>query len=107
MLKRRKVDPHNCTLLELAYARTGRMLTAARVLAFVVAWAVVREELGREPTVEEYAEWWREPERTAYDQLETFREVFPGARYPGAVLDRLQGASVERSKLDWGELVAA
>lgn len=76
MLKRRPINPRNCTLIELAYARTGSMLKAARVVAFVTSWDVVRRELGRRPTVAEYSEYWRESERTAWRHLALFREVF-------------------------------
>lgn len=86
-MKRRKLNPRNASLLEVAYAKTGSMLKAARVMAFVIAWGTVRDELGRTPTVEEYAEWWRENPRTAYRHMAEFRDVFNRCETPDPVLD--------------------
>jgi len=91
-------------MIEVAYAGTGSMLRAARVVAFVLAWGTVREDLGREPTVIEYCAFWKEPHRTAYDQLHLFRQVF-NVDFPGPVLDQVgAGAS---SKYDLRGVVAA
>lgn len=83
----KKLDPSNTTLLELAYGRTGSMLKAARVVAFVTAWGAVRDDLGRSPSVDEYADWWREPRATAFRHRQLFREVFPTLETPDPVLD--------------------
>jgi hypothetical protein len=107
MLRRRKVDPTDCTLLELAYGRTGSMLKAARVLAFVTAWDVVRRDLGRAPTVDEYAAWWKESRSTAFGHQAEFREVF-GVDTPDVILDLVEDqGGVQRARIDWGHLAAA
>lgn len=91
-----KFDLSNATIIEVAYAKTGSMLKAARVVAFVLAWSAVRDELGREPTMQEYMDHWREHRSTAYKHLAEFREVFTKCEFPGQVLDELerQGADV-------------
>jgi hypothetical protein len=98
--KRRPIDVRNCTLLELAQAKTGSMLKAARVVAFVVGWETVRRDLGREPTVDEYAAWWKEDRATAYRHLALFRTVFDARPdiVPGEVLDHF--AAQRRSVTD-------
>jgi hypothetical protein len=101
--RRRAFDPRRATLVEVAYARTGSMLKAARVVAFVQAWGVVRRDLGRTPSVEEYAAHWRESRATAYRNLALFREVFDLAEWPDAVLDLV---AVD-DRYDVGELVTA
>jgi hypothetical protein len=104
---RRKIDPRNCTAMEFAYARTGSMLKAARVVAFIVGWAVVRRELGREPTVDEYAAWWKEHRATAYRHRAEFREVF-GVSTPGPILDALERQHAQlHDRIDLGQLAAA
>jgi len=93
--------------MEFAYARTGSMLKAARVVAFIVGWAVVRRELGREPTVDEYAAWWKEHRATAYRHRAEFREVF-GVSTPGPILDALERQHAQlHDRIDLGQLAAA
>lgn len=91
MKLRRKIDLTNCTLLELAYARTGSMLKAARVSSFAVAWSVVRADLGRAPSVDEYAAWWKEPRATAYRHRDEFRQV-TGLDTPDPIIDQWEAA---------------
>ena len=76
------------TWLELLARRVGyaRML---RVSAFVTCWAIVRDELEHEPTVEEYAEWWRTSLSTAYRDLHRFEEALPEFEGPGDFVDQL------------------
>jgi hypothetical protein len=103
--RRRRGDVSDTTPFEIAYAKTGSILKASRVLAFVTAWGVVRRELGRQPTVDEYAKFWREPRRTAYKHLEEFREAFDRCDWPDPVLDRMEEGAAGR--LDASDLVAA
>lgn len=93
----RKVDLRRASLIEVAYVRTGSMLRAARVVAFVQAWGVVRRELGRRPTMDEYIDFWSERRSTAYKHLGEFREVFDRCEWPDPVLDALEAARDERA----------
>lgn len=104
-MKARKLDPTNCTLLELVRSRTGRSLRAAQVVAFILAWGQTRERLGRTPTVEEYAADWHAPLSSAYRERAYFREAFPGLDNPDQVLDVMPGG--KRERFDASELVAA
>jgi hypothetical protein len=77
------------SLFRHAEERVGT-LGAGKVCAFMVAWQVVRDQLGREPTVREYAEWWRMTERGAYGELRKFRQAFGEEhRTPSAILDQV------------------
>jgi hypothetical protein len=108
MARRKRVDPSSATVLELAYARTGSMLKAARVVAFITGWAVTTRELGREPTVDEYAEWWKENRATVYRHLALFREVFDRCETPAPVVAAMEAQrATAGSKIDFGQLVAA
>lgn len=79
--------PRRDSLLGYAYARTGSVVKASNVVAFMVSWDVCRRSLGHEPTVAEYSEWWRQSERGSYKELARFREVFPDERNPSRILD--------------------
>lgn len=113
MRLRKKIPANECSLIQFAYGRTGSMLKSARVVGFVIAWKPVRDELGHEPTMEEYSQWWGLPLRTVYNHLEEFREVFNRADplvWPGEVLDMIEATQqgVESARFDWtaGPVVA-
>jgi hypothetical protein len=83
------------TLLEVAMAQVG-MRRGARVIAFMIAWNVVRRELGHEPTIEEYGDWWKVSRATAFREQQMFREAFPGEENPARLMDAAAGAWDER-----------
>ena len=107
LLKRSAVDPASCTLVEWAYARTGSILQAGRVVSYVVKYAAAREALGEDPSAERYAEWWGESYSTAYRHQAEFRQVF-GHESPGVLLFAMerQQAGVQ-DRFDLSGLVAA
>jgi hypothetical protein len=58
----------------------------------------VRDDLGREPTAEEYAKWWKESPATAYREQALFRQAFPDEQNPARLLDvAAEQANVRRS----------
>ncbi|MGA9634279.1 MAG: hypothetical protein WBQ41_03450 [Solirubrobacterales bacterium] len=77
------------SLLELCVQRTGRHVAGARLAAFIVSWGRCRDDLGRSPTVEEYADWWKQPYATAYREQAEFREAFAPLKTPDPVLDHM------------------
>ncbi len=81
--------PRRTTLQQLAAARVGQV-KGAKVVAFVVMWAIAEEALGHPPTLEEYAEWWRESRSTVFREQARFREAFPGETTPQSLVDVLQ-----------------
>jgi hypothetical protein len=75
------------SLLQIARARVG-VRRAYRVVTFMVCWNMARADLGvDELALDDYAEWWRVPERTAYREQALFREAFPGEVTPDRLLD--------------------
>lgn len=108
MKLRRKIDPSKCTLLEACYLATGSYIGAAKVQAFIVAWARVRDDLGRDPSIEEYAEWWSMSRRQGFYEQARFREAFPGLADPGPLLAVAERAGEHPSAAaDFGDLVTA
>lgn len=81
------------TLLEHVYVRTGGLRATYRVGMLIQQWAIVHRDLGRRPTVAEYANWWKVTERTAYNQLADFAKAFPDEHGP----DRIAEALLERA----------
>lgn len=108
-MKRKQVDPHNTTVLEWSYARTGSLRKAMRVTSLVEAWAIARTALEVDHlTVDEYAAWWKEARSTAYKHVGEFREVF-GHSDVDQVVNVVQVAreAAQRDRLDLSGLAAA
>ena len=57
----------------------------SRGVMWAFSWAIVREVLQREPTVDEVAEWWGQPRRTAFRDQSAFRKAFPTLKTPAAI----------------------
>lgn len=74
------------TLFEASRQRVGLRKTS-QALSFMVQWGMVRNDLQREPTIEEYAEWWHLSERTAWREKALFVAAFPGEKSPSRLLD--------------------
>ncbi len=51
------------------------------------SWAIVREVTGDDPTVEQVAEWWKTPYRTAYREQAAFRAAFPTLESPSPIFE--------------------
>jgi hypothetical protein len=54
-----------------------------------------RESLGRDPSAEEVAAWWKESVRTAYREQAAFKEAFPTLGTPAKIFED----PVSRSKV--------
>jgi hypothetical protein len=81
------------SIMEACIAKLG-VVKGSRVCSFIVSWCITSNAYGREITVEEYAEWWREHIRTAYREQARFREVFPHLANPQVIAD----AAIARSE---------
>jgi adenylosuccinate synthase len=57
--------------------RRGGMRHAQRAMTFAMCWLMVQQDLGHEPTVEEYSVWWKQSSRTTYRDLESWRSCMP------------------------------
>ncbi len=81
--------PHEArplTLLEYAHRRVG-LRNSMRVMTYMVSWQIAREDLGYEPTAEQYGQWWKESPATAYREQALFRQAFPNESNPARLLD--------------------
>ena len=61
------------TWLEVAILNGG-LRDAIKALTWAHSWIHVQVALGRDPTVEEVAEWWNESRRTAFREQAAFRK---------------------------------
>jgi hypothetical protein len=56
-------------------------------LTWALCWAIARESLGEDPSVEEVANWWKDSYRTAYRNQAAFRKAFPGLETPAPIFE--------------------
>jgi hypothetical protein len=82
-----KIDEKGATLADVITERVGQR-PGMRLVAFLQAWDLLRDELGRPPTVEEYAKRFTVTAATAYRDRALFEEAFP-RQSPDEVLDLL------------------
>ena len=78
------------------HGRWGRV-EAMRLIAFLQAWDLLRDELGREPGLGEFAERFAVSAETAREQWSGFEAACPGLA-PGEVLDLLWKWCIGRLK---------
>ena len=72
------------TWLEVA-VRNGGMRAATTAMSWAYCWAVTREAIGHEPSVDEVADWWNMARRTAFREQAAFRKSFPTLDSPAAI----------------------
>ena len=77
------------TLQQLAAKNVGQV-AGARVVAFIVQWAMTEEALGHPPTLEEFADWWYASRSTVFREQARFRDAFPGETTPQRLVDVLK-----------------
>ena len=73
--------PKRITWAHVFASRVG-IRRAARAMAFVATWAGQEADLGREISIEEYADYWGSSLATAYRDLALFREAQPFFDHP-------------------------
>lgn len=82
-----KIDEEGATLADVIAERVGRR-PGMRLVAFLQAWDLLRDELGRPPTVDEYARRFMLTPASAYRDKKLFDAAFP-QQSPDEVLDLL------------------
>jgi hypothetical protein len=82
-----KIDAEGATLVDVINERVGQR-PGMRLIAFLQAWDLLRDELGRAPSVDEYAKRFGLTAPTAYRDRKLFEEAFPN-QTPDMVLDML------------------
>lgn len=81
-------SPGGVPFIDYVQARVGRR-SAQRVLAYIQEWDVLADELGTEPTLQQYQERWKMSRATAYNDQRLFQQAFPDERTPRHILDSL------------------
>lgn len=76
--------------LQQAAARHIGQVKGAKVVAFIVRWAIAEEALGHPPTLEEFASWWSESRSTVFREQARFRDAFPDESTPQRLIDALR-----------------
>jgi len=74
------------TWIEVA-VKNGGFRKGNTALVWATCWAIVREVNGQEPSVEEVADWWKTPYRTAYREQAAFRAAFPMLDTPARIFE--------------------
>lgn len=71
-------------LVHFMYSKAG-MRKALRIVEFLSLWGVLADELGREPTRQEFLDYWDESPATYFRRLEQWRMVWPDDKSPQRV----------------------
>ncbi|MFI5035458.1 MAG: hypothetical protein ACHQFZ_04565 [Acidimicrobiales bacterium] len=79
-------EPRRVTWMEVAVRHAG-LRKGQTALVWALSWAVTRESLGRDPSAEEVAAWWKESARTAYREKAAFHEAFPMLVTPAPIFE--------------------
>ena len=72
------------TWIEVAVRNAG-IRASITAMGWAYSWAVTREAIGHEPTVEEVADWWNMSRRTAFREQAAFRKAFPTLDSPAPI----------------------
>jgi hypothetical protein len=90
------------TWMEVA-AKNAGIRRGISGLGWAYAWAVARESLGHDPSVEEVADWWRQSHRTAYRNQAAFRKAFPTLETPQRIFEQPQAREAIRKGAQLGD----
>ena len=72
------------TWIEIAVVNGG-FRNAVKALNWAHSWIHVQVALGHDPSVDEVAEWWNQPRRSAFREQAAFRECFPDLETPAPI----------------------
>jgi hypothetical protein len=80
-------------VLDIAIA-VGGLRKGMRVSMYIAQWTIAQQQIGRVPTVEEAADWWKESHRTWWRRQAEFLEIFDLLDNPAP----LASAAIERTE---------
>jgi hypothetical protein len=101
----REAAPGEPTVSVLEYAvRRGGIRRGTQAATLVESWLIASRKLGHElgqgegvtAAVREYASYWKRSERTAWRELDRFREVFPEEATPERIVQLLLRAKTSQ-----------
>jgi hypothetical protein len=81
-----KRSPKDLTWAQVAVRNAGFRF-GSLALTYAACWAITTESLGREPTMDEFAEWWHESRSSVYRDQAVFRKAFPTLRTPAPIFE--------------------
>ena len=71
------------------------------VMAFIVAWEIARSSYPEGMSVEDYADWWKISNATAYRDQQWFRAALPDELTPDRLLDEAKARKIAIQRLAW------
>ena len=87
--------------LAVELSRRVGLWNASRILAFIIAWGTMTEDLGRPPeSIEEYADYWKTSHRSAYREQALFRKGLPGDATPTRIWEQARERLADRDNED-------
>jgi hypothetical protein len=94
------------TVFEYCVATQG-VVKGAKLAGFILSWSIATERLGHplgegagvKAAVQEYATYWADNERTAWNHLRTFRTVFPQWDTPHALVEIAAAKKVDAAAI--------
>ena len=87
------------TWLDVAVSNGG-FRNAVKALSWAHSWVHVQVALGRDPSVDEVAEWWNTPRRSAFREQSAFRKCFPMLESPAAIYSTDEAVQKVRRTVD-------
>ncbi len=86
-------------VLFVALARKVGLRNAYKVLLFIISWGTVYEATdGPVGSIEDYARWWKQNERSAYREQQLFRKAFPSDDNPNRLWEQLRAQNPNSEK---------
>ncbi len=95
---------HAATWMEVAVANAG-IRKGLSALGWAYSWAVARQSIGHDPSVEEVADWWRQSHRTAYRNQAAFRKAFPTLETPFRIFENPEIQERLQEVADFGDRI--
>ena len=87
------------TWLDVAVSNGG-FRNAVKALSWAHSWVHVQVALDRDPSVDEVAEWWNTPRRSAFREQSAFRMCFPMLESPAAIYSTDEAMQKVRRTVD-------
>lgn len=84
--------------------RNGGLRRTMKALGYITSWGVVRDDIGHDPTWEEYKTYWKQSQSTTAREVNAFRRCLPGVKV-AEVWERLEANVAKRSLDDRDEMV--
>lgn len=103
-----KGEPLGVVMIRNAGGGVGGLRAAMKAAGYLVAWGIVADALGHDPTWVEYRTYWKQSESTTAREVRAFKRCFGADAKVGEVWRRVSSSlSVDDRGQAVGELMAA